>query len=48
MYLEHVNLVVSDLDAMLKFYRAAFATKAKASGTASRGTGCILAMTITT
>ncbi|HBN90813.1 MULTISPECIES: VOC family protein [Rheinheimera] len=24
MYLEHVNLVVSDLDAMLKFYRAAF------------------------
>lgn len=24
MYLEHVNLVVSDLEAMLKFYRAAF------------------------
>ena len=24
MYLEHVNLVVSDMDAMLQFYRAAF------------------------
>ena len=24
MYLEHVNLVVADLDAMLQFYRAAF------------------------
>lgn len=24
MYLEHVNLVVSDIDAMLQFYRAAF------------------------
>ncbi|WP_027670963.1 VOC family protein [Rheinheimera baltica] len=24
MYLEHVNLVVSDINAMLKFYRAAF------------------------